>query len=85
MSQPNERNRRVIEEFRANGGRSPSFGADRPLVLLTTTGRKTGRPYTTPVMYLRDGERLVVFASKGGAPTSPDWYHNLVANPAVTV
>lgn len=85
MSRSNDRNRRVIEEFRANGGRSPSYGADRPLLLLTTTGRKTGNPYTTPVMYLRDGERLAVFATKGGAPTHPDWYRNLVANPTVTV
>lgn len=85
MSQPNDRNQRVIEEFRASGGRSASFGADRPLVLLTTTGRKTGQRRTTPVMYLQDGERLLVFESRGGAPTSPDWYHNLVANPNVTV
>lgn len=85
MSQPNERNLRVIEEFRANAGRSPSFGSDRPLLLLTTTGGKTGRLHTTPVMYLRDGERLVIFATKGGAPTNPDWYHNLVANPTVSV
>jgi deazaflavin-dependent oxidoreductase (nitroreductase family) len=54
-------------------------------LLLTTTGAKSGRPYTTPVMYLPDGDRVVVFASKGGAPTNPDWYHNLLANPHVTV
>lgn len=85
MSRPNERNQRVIDEFRGSGGSSATFGSDRPIILLTTTGRKSGNRHTTPVMYRRDGDRLVVFASKGGAPTSPDWYHNLVANPTVTV
>jgi deazaflavin-dependent oxidoreductase (nitroreductase family) len=56
-----------------------------PLLLLTTTGAKSGRAYTTPVMYLPDGERMVVFASKGGAPTNPAWFHNLVANPDASV
>ncbi|MBM2812435.1 MAG: nitroreductase family deazaflavin-dependent oxidoreductase [Chloroflexi bacterium] len=54
-------------------------------MLITTTGAKSGRPYTTPVMYLRDGDRLAVFATHGGSPTSPDWYHNMVANPVITV
>ena len=85
MSRPNERNQKVIEEFRGSGGSSATFGSARPIILLTTTGRKSGNRHTTPVMYRRDGDRLVVFASKGGAPTSPDWYHNLVANPTVTV
>lgn len=85
MSRPNDRNQRNIEEFRANGGRVGGAFADRSLLLLTTTGRKTGKRHTTPVMYQRDGERLVIFASKGGAPTNPDWYHNLVAHPTVTV
>lgn len=56
-----------------------------PLLLLHTTGARTGRRRVNPLGYLRDGERLVVFASNGGAPTSPDWYYNLVANPEVTV
>jgi deazaflavin-dependent oxidoreductase (nitroreductase family) len=55
------------------------------LLLLTTIGRKSGNPYTTPVMYLRDGERFAVFATHGGSPTHPDWYQNLVAHPTVTV
>ena len=80
-----ERNRQVIEDFRANGGKAGGQWADRPLLLLTTTGKKSGKPYTTPVMYLRDGERLAVFATHGGSPTHPDWYHNLVAHPTVTV
>jgi deazaflavin-dependent oxidoreductase (nitroreductase family) len=85
MAEVRDFNRKVIEEFRANGGRvgGPFEGA--PLLLLTTTGAKSGRAYTTPVMYLPDGERMVVFASKGGAPTNPAWFHNLVANPDATV
>ncbi len=80
-----ERNQRVIEEFRANGGRVGDRHEGRPILLLTTTGAKSGKPYTTPVMYLRDGERLAIFATHGGSPRHPDWYHNLVAHPIVTV
>jgi deazaflavin-dependent oxidoreductase (nitroreductase family) len=81
----NERNARVIAEFRASRGAPGGPGAGRPLLLLTTTGAKTGKQRTTPLAYLADGERLLIFASKGGSPTNPDWYHNLVANPQVTV
>jgi deazaflavin-dependent oxidoreductase (nitroreductase family) len=84
MSERNDWNRRVIEEFRANGGQVAQFGA-MLLVLLTTTGAKSGRSHTTPLACLEDGDRLVVFGSKAGAPSHPDWYHNLVANPQVTV
>jgi deazaflavin-dependent oxidoreductase (nitroreductase family) len=81
---PDDFNAKVIEEFRANGGAVAAFeGA--PLLLLTTTGAKSGRAHTTPVMYLRDGDRLVVIASKAGAPKNPAWFHNLVANPVVVV
>ena len=80
----NDRNRAVIEEFRANHGEISGRRAGSTL-LLTTTGKKTGRQHTTPVGYMADGDRLLVFASKGGAPESPDWYHNLVANPVVRV
>ncbi len=78
-------NRGVIEEFRTNAGKlgGPFEGA--PVLLLTTTGARTGNRYTTPMMYLDDGDHRYVFASKAGAPTNPDWYHNLVANPVVTV
>jgi deazaflavin-dependent oxidoreductase (nitroreductase family) len=79
------RNRKVIEEFRANAGKIPGRDSGFPLLLLTTTGAKSGQQRTTPVAYLADGDRVVVFASKGGGPTSPDWYHNLVANPRVSV
>src|SRR5258708_51624 len=81
----NDWNKQVIDEFRANAGKVGGMFAGSPVLLLTTTGAKSGRPFTTPVMYLPDGERLVIFASKGGAPTNPDWYHNLVAHPRVTL
>jgi deazaflavin-dependent oxidoreductase (nitroreductase family) len=78
-------NRKVIEEFRANEGRvgGPFEGA--PVLLLTSTGAKSGQQRTTPVVYQKDGERMVIFASKAGAPENPAWYHNLVANPTATV
>lgn len=85
MADRNDWNRQLIEEFRANGGKVGGMWEGRPLLLLTTTGAKSGLRYTHPTMYLADGNRLLVFASKGGAPTHPDWYHNLVANPDVTV
>jgi deazaflavin-dependent oxidoreductase (nitroreductase family) len=81
----NERNRLVIEEFRAGSGRVGGHWEGRDLLLLTTTGRRSGRPHTTPVVYTPDGDRLLVYASKGGAPTHPDWYLNLVAEPRVVV
>lgn len=85
MPDMNDFNRAIIEEFRANGGKvgGPFEGA--PVLLLTTTGAKSGERRTTPVLYLPDGERMIVFASKAGAPTNPAWYHNLLANPTVTV
>ncbi|MFI7616939.1 nitroreductase/quinone reductase family protein [Nonomuraea terrae] len=78
-------NQQVIEEFRANGGEVGGRFAHAPLVLLTTKGAKTGRPHTTPAVYLRDGERVLVFATNAGADTHPAWYHNLLADPEVTV
>src|SRR5579863_7862633 len=78
-------NDQVIKEFRANEGKvgGPFKGA--PLLLITTTGAKSGKQYTAPLMYLPDGDKMFIFASKGGAPTNPDWYHNLVAHPQATV
>jgi deazaflavin-dependent oxidoreductase (nitroreductase family) len=73
-------NRQLIEEFRANGG-TPG----RSLLLLTTTGRRSGQAVTTPMMFIPDGERLLVVASNAGAPRHPDWFHNLVAHPRVRV
>ena len=78
-------NQRLIEEFRANAGRVGGSWEGRDLLLLTTTGRKSGRQHTTPMVYTRDGDRLLVYASKGGAPKHPDWYLNLVADPGVVV
>jgi deazaflavin-dependent oxidoreductase (nitroreductase family) len=85
MSGPTDFNQRIIDEFRANGGKvgGPFEGAR--LLLLHTTGAKTGQRRVNPLAYRRDGESLVVFASKAGAPTNPDWYHNLRANPRATV
>ena len=78
-------NRQVIEEFRANGGKVGGQLANSPLLLLTTTGAKTGQERVAPLGYARDGDRYVVLASMLGAPKHPDWYRNLVAHPDVTV
>ena len=85
MPDVNEWNRPIVEEFRASAGKLGGMWEGRPVLLLTTTGAKTGQRRTNPVMYLREGDRLFVFASKGGAPANPDWYHNLLAHPDVTV
>jgi deazaflavin-dependent oxidoreductase (nitroreductase family) len=78
-------NQRIIEEFRANGGRVGGHWEGRDLLLLTTTGRRSGKQHTTPMAYTRDDDRLLVYASDSGAPTNPDWYLNLVADPEVGV
>ena len=77
-------NRKIIEEFRANKGRMAAF-ARQPLLLLTHTGAKTGERRTNPLAYFRDGNHYIIVASKGGAPTNPDWYYNLLANPRATI
>jgi deazaflavin-dependent oxidoreductase (nitroreductase family) len=76
-------NEPVIRAFRASGGSVP--GRKHPVMLLTTTGARSGRPHVTPLNFSRDGDRLVVIASKGGAAAHPDWFHNLLANPLVTI
>ncbi|HYW25325.1 MAG TPA: nitroreductase family deazaflavin-dependent oxidoreductase [Terriglobales bacterium] len=79
-------NRNLIDHFRANAGEiKEGIFKGAPILLLTTKGAKSGTTYTTPLVYTRDGDRLVIIASKGGAPSNPAWYHNLVANPAVTL
>src|SRR5207344_1478113 len=75
----------VIDGFRGNAGKVGGKIESAPLLLLHSTGAKSGTERVNPMMYLADGENLVVFASKAGAPTSPDWYHNLVANPQASV
>jgi deazaflavin-dependent oxidoreductase (nitroreductase family) len=84
MADPNDYNAKVIEQFRANAGVVEGWG-DAPLLLLTTTGAKSGARRTNPLAFSRDGDRLVVIASYAGAPRHPAWYHNLVANPRATV
>lgn len=78
-------NEGIIEEFRANQGRVGGQFATIPILLLHHTGARTGKVRVNPLAYQTDGDRFVVFASKGGAPTNPDWFHNLRANPEVTV
>ncbi|MFE5941488.1 nitroreductase/quinone reductase family protein [Streptomyces sp. NPDC056480] len=78
-------NRQVIEEFRANGGRVGGMFEGAALVLLTTTGARSGRAHTNPAVYVRDGARLLVFASNAGGPKHPAWFHNLSADPYVIV
>lgn len=80
-----DRNISIIEEFRANEGEVGGHFAGRPVLLLTTIGAKTGMERINPLMYLQDGDRYIVFASKAGAHTHPDWYHNLKANPQVRI
>ena len=78
-------NQQVIEEFRANDGAVGGRFEGMPMVLVTHTGAKSGIRRTAPLVCSRDGDRVVIIASKGGAPTNPDWYHNLKAHPEVTV
>ena len=78
-----ELNERVVAEFRANRGVVKS--RRWPVILLTTTAARSGRRHVTPLNFSRDGDRLVVIASKGGAAQHPDWFLNLVANPLVTI
>jgi deazaflavin-dependent oxidoreductase (nitroreductase family) len=77
-------NRRVIDEFRANGGKVAEFEG-RPLLLLHHKGAKTGTDRINPLVYLPVGDSFAVFGSKAGAPTNPDWYHNLIAHPGTKI
>ncbi|MEV4126961.1 nitroreductase family deazaflavin-dependent oxidoreductase [Nocardia sp. NPDC049707] len=81
----NDFNAQVINEFRANAGKVGGMFEGAPMVLITTTGAKSGRQVTNPLVYLPDGERIVLVASNGGADKHPAWYHNLRANPECTV
>lgn len=85
MSDMNDFNTAIIEEFRANGGKVGGGFEGAPLLLLHTTGAKSGADRVSPLMYSTDGEALVIFASKAGAPDNPDWFHNIRANGQVTV
>jgi deazaflavin-dependent oxidoreductase (nitroreductase family) len=83
MTEPTDFNGKIIAEFRANGGRVGGPFAGATLLLLHTVGAKSGQERVNPMMYQAVGDDLAVFASKAGAPTNPDWYHNLLANPQV--
>jgi deazaflavin-dependent oxidoreductase (nitroreductase family) len=85
MSTPIDHNKPIIEEFRANAGTVGGHFAGKTLLLLHTVGARTGLERVNPVAYVLDGECFVVVASKGGAPTNPGWYHNLLAHPVITV
>lgn len=80
-----EFNQQVVKEFRENEGRVGGMFEGQPMILVHHTGAKSGVERIAPLVYLSDEGRMFVFASKGGAPTNPDWYHNLVANPRVSV
>ena len=82
---PADFNAQIIEEFRANEGRVGGMFEGATLLLLHHTGAKSGKRRINPLGYLSDQGRYVVFASKAGAPTNPDWYHNLKAHPNVTI
>ncbi len=85
MGNPNDWNKAIIAEFRANSGKVGGQFAGKPLALLHTVGAKSGQPRINPVACMKDGDHYFVIASKGGAPENPDWYYNVVANPLVTV
>lgn len=85
MAETLDWNAKIIEEFRSNEGRVGGAFEGAPLLLLHSIGAKTGAERVNPVMYRPVGDDMVVFASKAGAPTHPDWYHNLVANPRAKI
>ena len=78
-------NTQIITEFRANEGRVGGPFKGMTVLLLTHTGARSGKQRTNPLVYYAEGDTLYIFASKGGAPSNPDWYHNLAANPAATI
>lgn len=85
MADMNDWNTKIIEEFRANAGKVGGMFEGHPMVILHTTGAKSGKEHVNPLVYLPGDNLIYIFASKGGAPTHPDWYRNLVANPNVKV
>jgi deazaflavin-dependent oxidoreductase (nitroreductase family) len=84
-NQMSDHNRKIIEEFRANDGKVGGYFANQPLLLLHTTGAKSGKERVNPAAAFKDDGKLFIIASKGGAPTNPAWYYNLMANPVVDV
>ncbi|GCE24427.1 nitroreductase family deazaflavin-dependent oxidoreductase [Dictyobacter kobayashii] len=82
MNEWQKRNDEVIKQFRANGGKVEGWA---PLILMTTTGAKSGQPRIIPLMHVSDGDRVLAIASKGGSVKHPEWYLNILAHPEVTV
>jgi deazaflavin-dependent oxidoreductase (nitroreductase family) len=85
MTERNDWNTKIIAEFRDNGGKVGGPFEGKPLLLLTSIGAKSGQPRLSPLAYVPDGDQMAIIASRGGAPTNPDWYHNLKANPRASV
>jgi deazaflavin-dependent oxidoreductase (nitroreductase family) len=85
MSSIGDYNQKIIDEFRANAGKPPSWSGSSPLLLVHHRGARSGAERVNPVAYLEDDGRYAIFASKAGAPTSPAWYHNLKAHPETTI
>jgi len=85
MSRPSDWNAQTIAEFRRNHGKVGGNFEGAPLLLLHHVGARTGKQRVNPMMYLKDGDRYLVFASKAGADTNPDWYHNIKAHPDVQI
>ncbi len=85
MIRPNNWNAQIIEEFHANGGKVGGHFEGANMLLLHTRGAKSNQPRINPLVYFKDGDDLVIVASKGGAPSNPDWYYNLLAHPDVTL
>ena len=85
MSEIRDWNNQIIDEFRSNGGKVGGQFEGAPLLLLHSTGAKSGKQRVNPMMYLADGDDFVVFATKAGTPTNPDWYHNIVAFPQASI
>lgn len=81
----NDFNQQVMDEFHANAGKVGGRFKEADLLILTSTGVRSGQTRWNPVAYTEDGDRFVIVASKGGAPTNPDWYHNLIANPSAVI
>jgi deazaflavin-dependent oxidoreductase (nitroreductase family) len=84
-SGPNDWNQKIIEEFRANAGKVGGYFEGAPMILIHHIGARSGTERVNPLTYLPDGEDMVIAATKGGAPTNPDWYYNLKGHPRIEV
>ena len=80
-----EFNKKIIDEFRSSGGKVGGQFAGAPMIIINHKGAKSGKSYTTPLVFTKDGDKCVIIASYAGAPKNPSWYHNLVAHPEIEV